>query len=223
MIRNICSIFLLFISFTVNAQSAVKKELYKSAREHFSKGVYVDALRDFSGFQAANDRYLELHPNLKNAISSAISICESKIEEVRKEEERRKAGIVEIQVDALRSEPGPVYLLTTDSVLSPQVEAEWRGMLYRLLDQPFAALEINCISNADGAARENYVMSRISLFEKTVEDLNIGLDRIQWNVDPSPTDEGYLASCMRYHGPPKGSICLDVRLNGNSNVFDLEP
>lgn len=221
--KKLFTLIFMLIGCAVMAQSAVKQELYKSARRNFARGKYVDAIRDFSGFQAANDSYLELHPSLKNAIGLAITICEKKIEESRRAEERRKNGVMEIEANAIIAAPGPVYLLPTDSTLSHHVKTQWRGMLYRLIEQPFAALQITCLTNADSTEREDYVMSRISLFNKEVEELNIAIERIQWEVDPKLIDAGYLSSCMQYYGPPPGSICLNVRLISDAAVFELEP
>lgn len=222
MMRNLFFLVFMLSTIALSAQSAVRKELYKSARESFSQESYLDAIRDFSEFQRANAAYLQQHPNLKNAIGSAINLCVKKIEERRKDEEKVNSGVMEIEVNAVLAIPEPIYLFPTDSVLSDAVLEEWRNMLSRLDDLPFSNLRINVLTNADSAQRDSYVMSKIPLFEAVVKEQNIWTDRITWEVDPYPTDEGYLSSCMRYNSPPVGSICLDVRLNQNATVFDLE-
>jgi hypothetical protein len=221
--RNLFALVFILIGWAVMAQSAVKKELYKSARDNFSNEAYVDALRDFSGFQAANDAYLELHPNLKKAIGSAITICENKIEESRRADERRNSGVMEIEANAIYTMPGPIYLLPTDSILPHAIAMEWNNALFPLQDHPFASLQVLCLSNADSLGLQDYVRSRIELFKSATIGKDFASDRITWEVDSLPADPGYISSCMRYYMPPKGSICLSIRLNLEAEMFELEP
>jgi hypothetical protein len=224
MLRNTCILFFVIVSFTVSAQSAVKKELYKAARDNFSRGNYFIAIDKFSEFQKANDEYLASHPELQRAIASAITICENKIEIIKRESEPGGSGIrVQAYKKFVVSRMNPIYLLPDDSVISEKSRTEWGTYLDKLKQNPFATLQVQCLTNADSLGLKDHVTSRLTLFSSELTEINIDEDRISWEVDSSPSDPDDLSSCMHFNWSPKGTVCLKVRYSDQSEKYELEP
>lgn len=225
--RPVLYVCFVFIGFLTIAQSAIKKELYQSARKSFARGSYVSALQNFSEFKGANEEYLKVHPELSNAIGSAIRICEEKIAESAQKEEQPQPGLrkTSIQISAKVDEPGPVYLLPTESVISREVKRELKGYLQALGEKPFAGIRFTCLTNIskDSLEQYDYAMSRIQLFNDFFEEEGIPANRIEWEVANIAEDAYRFNYCIRIDNPAKGSLCLDPRLIRQMEIFDLEP
>ncbi|MDW3192084.1 MAG: hypothetical protein R8G66_06960 [Cytophagales bacterium] len=225
-------IFLCFLvaGFSVVAQSAVKKDLYQAARKSFARGKYVDALASFSEFKGANGDYLTRHPELNRAIISAIGLCEDriKVKEAEKEKEAEQSNGIKrtsINVSAVIEDPGPIYLLATETTIDPLVKNNFVSYLDIIRGKPFWGIEINCLTNvsSDSLEQYNYSMNRIVLFKEILEEEGISPNRIIWKVENIADDPYRLQYCLNLSNPEKGALCIEPSFNRRMEIFNLEP